>query len=118
MHAPRENELQAKLLAEAPKHLPDLRLFRRMVGVGNVGGREVRFGIRGQADLYGYWKGGIGVEIELKSASGRLSDDQRRWASWCEGWGVRCLVLQARADESAAETVSRWLAELGSTRPC
>lgn len=89
-----------------------------MVGRAAVqGGREVRFGIPGQADLYGYWRGGSAVEVELKSASGRVGEDQKRWLAWCDRWGVQSLVLQAKADEAAEETVDRWITELAATKP-
>lgn len=113
----RESELQRRLLDEYARHLPELRLFRRMVGKADVGGREIAFGIRGQSDLYGYWQGGAAVEVELKSATGSLREEQKRWIAWCERWGVCAVVLQAKRDETVDETVARWITELRQARP-
>lgn len=108
----RESELQARLLGAIPSRIPSLRLFRRMVGAAEVRGATVSFGVKGQADLHGYWQGGRGIEVELKAAGGRLSEEQKRWRSFCERWGVEHRVLTARADETAEETIERWLSEL------
>ncbi len=111
-----ESTLQAILLLEAPKHLPDLRLFRRNVLVMKVEGRTVRAGIKGQCDLYGYFKGGQSIEIELKSATKPSTPEQKTWAAWCAEWGVLHLLLRARADETAQATVARWCAEIAAAR--
>ncbi len=83
-----------------------------MVGAAEVRGATVRFGIKGQSDLHGYRRGGAGVEVELKAAGGRLTDDQKRWREFCLAWGVEHHVLTARADETAEETIERWIGEL------
>ena len=108
-----ESQLQGALLLAAPKHLPDLRLFRRNVGVVAVGPRRIRFGIAGQCDLWGVTRGGVHVELELKTSTGRLSEDQVRWSEWCHGWGVTWMLLQAWKGETIQQTIDRWVYEIG-----
>ena len=108
-----ESRLQAALLLAAPGFLPDLRLFRRNVMVARVEGRSVRTCIKGQCDLYGYIRGGKTIEVELKSAKGRMRPEQRAWAAWCVGWGIPHLVLKAQAEETVEQTVERWCDEIG-----
>jgi hypothetical protein len=107
-----ESPLQTALLLAAPMELPDLRLFRRNVGVAAMGKHVVRFAIKGQCDLMGYWKGGRAIEVELKAAGGRMRPEQKQWAAFCVSWGVPHVVLQARAGETVEETVKRWCGEL------
>jgi hypothetical protein len=111
------DQLQPTFLLLAPKRIPDLRLFRRNVIKVHVGDRFVRAGVRGQADLHGYWLGGAGIEIELKAARGRSTPEQIAWATFCQGWGVRHLVLKADARETAEETAERWCREVEVMRP-
>ena len=111
-----EHDLLALFIREAPKALPDLRVFRRNIirQTVNRDGREVhlRNGIPGQADAYALLKGGCHVEIETKSATGRMRAAQERWRAFCAAWGVPHLVMKARAGEEPADTVARWIEEL------
>jgi len=107
-----EAVLQSAFLLAAPAELPDLRLFRRNIGAARVGERTIKFAVTGQSDLYGMWRGGQHIEIELKAATGRLSVEQVLWQQWCQTWGVPHVVLKARKDESEAETVRRWCEEI------
>jgi len=121
MKNPLESKLQTALLLAAPRELPDLRLFRRNVGSGQFvdyagHGRVVQFGIAGQADLYTIARGGMHTEVELKSATGTLSTEQKKWADFCHAWGVPHIVLKAKKDETVEETVRRWCTELREMR--
>lgn len=111
-----EHDLLALFIREAPKALPDLRVFRRNIIRQTVkrDGREVhlRNGIPGQADAYALLRGGRHVEIETKAATGRMRVAQERWRAFCSAWGVPHLVLKARAGEALADTVTRWIDEL------
>lgn len=80
-------------------------------------GSWVRAGIPGQADAYAYVRGGLVVEIETKSAAGRLEAAQRAWRDFCRDWGVTYLVLRAGRNEAPGATVARWLEELGRVAP-
>jgi hypothetical protein len=83
-----------------------------MVGAADARGHTLHFGQKGQADLYGWRQGGLGIEVELKAAGGRLTPEQERWRSFCKWWGIEHHVLVARKDETAEETVERWIGEL------
>jgi hypothetical protein len=111
-----EHDLLALFIREAPKALPACRVFRRNIirQTVNRDGREVhlRNGIPGQADAYALLKGGRHVEIETKSAAGRMRAAQERWRAFCAAWGVPHLVMKARAGEEPADTVARWIEEL------
>lgn len=63
---------------------PGLRLWRANVGVARVGRRVVRFGIRGQADLTGIVPDGRRLEIEVKTATGRQTAEQRSFQNMIE----------------------------------
>lgn len=109
---PIESELQAALLLAAPHAIPHLRLFRRNVGVARFGEHKVKFGIKGQSDIYGVFRGGQIIELELKAADGRLSKEQIAWREFCLVWGIPHLVLRALDQESKTDTVTRWLREI------
>jgi hypothetical protein len=112
-----ESTLQWELLKLAPQRLPSLRLFRRNVAAGRIDGRFMRFGIAGQADLYGIWRGGSLIELELKQARGQKREAQARWAAFCCEWGVTYLFLRALPAESQQQTVDRWIREIDAVRP-
>lgn len=63
--------------------LPGFRIWRQNTGkvVREHKGRKrlIQFGIAGQADLTGIGPNGIRVEIEVKSATGELSEKQFFW---------------------------------------
>jgi|GEM_PF-2930006 len=110
-----ESQLQQALLLTAPTGLPSWRLFRRNIGSATMrGGFEVKFGIKGQCDLYGLIRGGQHVEIELKAAGKRIKpgSDQDTWRAWCLSWNVPHVVLTGLKNETVDETVSRWIEEL------
>jgi hypothetical protein len=109
-----ESTLQVALLLAAPSRLPALRLFRRNVLAARVGERTVRAGIKGQADLYAYVRGGSVIEIELKAAGKLLSPEQKTWQTWCREWGVPHLVLRAEKGETVEGTVERWIGEISA----
>lgn len=113
---PIELTLQRMLLTRAATALPDVRMFRRNVmRVQTDDGRVVKNGIKGQADIHGYVKRNplaIPFEVELKSAEGSLSPEQKAWAAFCDAWRVPYVVLQQHHQETLDETVNRWLSEL------
>lgn len=109
-----ETQLLGVLFIRAPAEIPDVRLFRRNVGVYRSldGKRVIRVAVEGQADVYAKLRGGSSVEIEAKSATGDLSPEQRNWQACCVAWGWPHVVLQAMARERPDETVGRWIEEL------
>ncbi len=108
-----ELDLMWSLMARAPAALPDLRLFRRsVVNVEAKRGFRVKAGIPGQCDIYAIQKGGRIVEVETKARRGVLSPAQKSWQSFCLSWGIPHLVLRELPQETAEQTVSRWVEEL------
>lgn len=58
---------------------PDGVWWRQNVGVGVAPGqRVIRFGVPGMADIGGVYRGRH-IEIEVKTDTGRQSEQQRRW---------------------------------------
>lgn len=56
---------------------PDVVLWRNTTGVATHGTRTVRYGLaRGGADLIGIGPDGRFLALEIKTATGRLSDEQ------------------------------------------
>lgn len=110
--SPSEKELQSALLLAAPAAIPNLRLFRRNIGKARFKSAVVSFAIKGQSDLYGIWRGGRVIELELKTSTGALSPEQLSWQAFCRSWGVSHLVLRAREGESTSDTVARWIIEI------
>ena len=109
-----ESAYQDHLLLLAPARLPQLRLFRRNVAKVRIKGRVVRFAIAGQCDLYGIFKRGMHVELELKGPRGVLEPDQESWRDFCFAWGVPWLLLKARKEESVEGCVERWIGEISA----
>lgn len=109
-----ERDLKSTLLLAAPRELPNLRLFTRQVMRVRLlePDRTIPVGIRGQCDLYGLCRGGLHIELELKTATGRLTPPQTAWQAFCLEWQIPHLVLQARSGESVEETVKRWCGEI------
>lgn len=107
----REAPLMRAFLGRASIEFLNVRLFRRNVGMMQVKDRIFKAGIAGQCDLYGYTKGGIALEVEIKAANGVLNPEQARWRDWCLAWGVPWLLLRAQASELPVQTVERWCTE-------
>jgi len=80
-----------KHILKAFKDDPNIKVFRRNIGgMKDDKGQFVRFGETGQSDLYGWvvehrcsfcnrLQEGTHFEIELKSASGKLTPAQEKW---------------------------------------
>lgn len=117
-----ELSLQRALLERSACDIPGLRLFRRNIGFATTAsGNAFKAGIKGQADLYGYYTPTDGrttiaiavpIELELKSASGRQTEPQKLWAAFCVARRIPYLLLRAELRETPEETVTRWLFEI------
>lgn len=77
---------------------PDVRLWRANTGVAYAGTRAVRFGVQGQADLSGIIAGGRRLEIEVKSARGRQTPEQRAFGEMIEKFGGVYIVARSVED--------------------
>ena len=86
---------------------PDVRLWRKNVGAAMSGGRFIRFGTPGAADLLGLLQGGRFLAIEVKSATGRLTPEQRAWGEMVQRFGGTYLVV--RSVEEAVSAVEEAL---------
>ena len=110
-----ELDLMWRFMAAIPKAIPTARPFRRtVVNVEAKQGFRVRAGIQGQSDIYVLVKPGRIVEIETKARRGVLSPAQKSWQSFCLSWGIPHLVLRELPQETAEQTVSRWVEELSA----
>lgn len=109
-----ETDLLWLFIQAVPQHLPHVRVFRRNVIRGAMlpNGGRISNGIPGQADAYAIAKGGKHVEIETKSFRGVEAENQKRWRTWCESFGVPHLQPRPLKNETPEETVDRWILEL------
>jgi len=132
-----ETELRRRYIAACSRAFPDLRLFNRNVGFFKTpGGGGFRAGIKGQADVYGYYRprqggllvraayGGtekrigfitIPLEVELKRYGQHLKPEQEHWRAWCAEWEVPYLLLEEK-DKNAppSDTIGGWVNETRS----
>lgn len=115
-----ETELRRRYLAACSRALPDLRLFNRNVGFFKTpGGGGFRAGIKGQADVYGYYRSHrtpsghlvtIPIEVELKRYGQPLKPEQEAWRAWCKEWGVPYLLLEEKSrDTPPGDTIGGWV---------
>jgi hypothetical protein len=107
-----ESRCQRLLLLRAPGAIPNLRLFRRNVGMAIHSGRHVHYGIKGQCDLEGIIDGGRHIELECKARNGRLNGEQAAWRDWCRTHKVPWLCLTEGKSETEEETIDRWVSEI------
>ena len=84
---------------------PGLRIWRANTGVAKIGRRVVRFGIPGQADITGILPNGLRVEIEVKSADGRQSPEQRAYETMIRKFGG--VYVLARSVQDVREALSK-----------
>ena len=75
-----------------------LRIWRANVGVARINRRVVRFGIPGQADLTGILYDGRKIEIEVKSATGRQSPDQKNFQAIIERFNGIYILARSISD--------------------
>lgn len=82
--------------------IPSLVLFRNNVGVAEMRGHTVRFGVGGPggADLIGIFNGRF-VAVEIKTPTGRQSPDQKRFQSLVESKGGEYVILRSVAEALA-----------------
>jgi hypothetical protein len=101
-----ETRLMLLILARL-QQLPGAMFWRVNVGAAiDRTGRRIRFGEPGHSDLLGCARGRL-VAIEVKSASGRLRDEQRVWGDRIAAAGG--IYIIARCLEDALEPVQRVL---------
>lgn len=74
------------------------RVLRMNVGRARMNGRWVQFGVPGMADLLVMLPGGRYAWVECKSAVGRQSEDQLRFARIVASVGGRYVLARCVAD--------------------
>lgn len=86
---------------------PGLVLWRNNIGVADRNGRMIRFGVggKGGADLIGMLNGRF-VAIEIKTAAGKQTAEQRTFQQLVERCGGIYVVLRS------AEEARQWLASI------
>lgn len=76
----------------------------------NVGGRgRLRFGKKGQSDIWGIASDGTHVELELKADGGEVSSEQAAWIETVRRQGGVALVLTVGKGEAEGEVITRWM---------
>ncbi len=101
-----ETILQSQIRAVLCKAGSPVRVFRNNVGaydpVGD-GKSWVSYGLgKGSADLVGLIVGsGRFLGVEIKTATGRQSDEQKAWAKTIVGYGGVAIILRSVAEAEA-----------------
>jgi hypothetical protein len=96
-----ENEIQREIL-DALSLIPGVCAWRNNTGVSRSGGRYVRFGIAGQGDITGLLRGGRRLEIEVKTAKGKVSPEQVAFGESITSKGGLYIVARCVEDALAA----------------
>lgn len=98
---PSEAAIQAQILIHVTA-LPDAMFERCNTGTGRTDtGRMVRFGTPGGPDIRGTWCGRA-IAIEVKSAIGRQSREQKLWQAQFERAGGLYVLARSVDDVRAA----------------
>jgi len=90
--------------------VPDLRLFRNNVGVADVKGSKVRFGLcKGSSDLIGFLRLEVDgkkiarfISLEIKTETGRTTTEQDLWLELVRAFGGFACVVRSVEDAVAA----------------
>ncbi len=98
-----ETILQARIRAVLCKLGSPIRLFRNNVGSypdPNGGKQWITYGLgKGSADLIGLIVGsGRFLGVEIKTATGRQSDEQKAWQRTIQSYGGIAVVLRSVAE--------------------
>lgn len=106
-----ETELMNTIRATLNR-MPGVRFFRNNCGVARMHDRAVVYGLgRGSGDLIGLVNGRF-VSLEVKTAQGRVQDDQMLWANAIKELGGYAAIV--RSVKQAVDFVEDILA---ATRP-
>lgn len=94
-----EAEIQARGMALIGSR-EDCRVFRMNIGRARDprSGRVIQFGIPGMSDLLIMLQGGGVLWLEVKTSTGRQSEQQRRFAEVCERFGHAYRIAREPAD--------------------
>jgi len=96
LKGPRESDIQRAIMDYLAAR--GFRVFRRNV-MGIVPmkkGGVVRVGVKGQADLYGWFRyNGIHIEVEVKRPGGTLTPEQGAWLDNARADGAVAFVVDS-----------------------
>lgn len=101
-----ENDIKHSIRVALGK-LGWVSIYNNPVGVGfTKDGDRITYGLSvGSPDLVGFIRGsGKFLGVEVKTKSGRVSDDQRKWLDYATASG--CIVGVARSPEDAIALVT------------
>ena len=103
MSAPIAEAVLQRLILARLNLLPGVKVWRSNTGARQVaGGRVIRFGVRGQGDISGVGPNGIRIEVEVKTATGRLTPDQLAFGELMKKHGAVYVVARSLEDALAA----------------
>ncbi len=94
-----------------------MRLWRANVGVARIGGprsaggRVVRFGLPGQADLTGILPSGVRLEIEVKRPGCPQTPEQKAFQKMIDRFGG--VYVLARSVEDVWQVIGSYLRDQG-----
>lgn len=86
--------------------LPGVKVWRQSTGVARHGGRVVRYGIPGQADITGLVDGRR-IELEVKTATGRVRPEQKAYGVMIRQYGGVYAVVRSIDDALRAVQEAR-----------
>lgn len=95
-----EQEIQRQIL-DALALMPGVFAWRQNTGVASVRGFRVRYGKNGSGDISGILSGGRRLELEVKSKTGVVSDEQREFGARINAMGGLWAVVRS-LDEALA----------------
>ena len=99
----RESDIQALILIYVTS-LPCSFGWRMNTGAVQQGDRFIRYGIKGQPDIFLILNGRF-IGIEAKTKTGRQSADQKQWQRNCERGGG--LYILARSVDDVRDVLER-----------
>lgn len=76
------------------------------VGLSQDGERFIQFGLKGSADITGILKSGQRIEIEVKTGSGKQSEQQVRFQKMIEQFGGVYILARSVEDVLEHESIS------------
>ena len=92
----RESDIQALILIYVTS-LPGSFGFRMNTGAVQDGDRFIRYGLKGQPDIFLILKGRF-IGIEVKARTGRQSEAQKQWQRNCERAGGLYILARSVDD--------------------
>lgn len=106
MKAPSESTILSAIL-QYLAYRQGVYAWRMNVGGVKYGDQYVKFGFKGLSDIIGILENGRFLAIEVKSKTGKQTDDQRFFQDQIEGMGG--LYILARSLDDVADVINEVL---------